>query len=812
MELRSKAVDKVFDYQVPAQWESQLQVGQRVEVPFGRVTRQGLVVALRRDEEGRGSCGNDDKPLKFILDIIDDIPLLTKELMDLSQWLQGRYGCTWTEALSALLPAPFHGQTDFYYTAVVIPEAFDVEAQTVWRWLQEQPRSGRALRRRFGPDVGTILTYLQERGAVIRRVGVQSRVGARKTAFLRSLHGRESLLAQAQQRQARAPKQSSILQLLSEQGTLDLRALTLHPKDTAIQAICREGLAQIVYVEQGRRPDPTVIAVAPVSHSAESISLTSWQQRAIDAIGAALQSYEEHILVLHGVTGSGKTEVYLQSIEQGLHESGGALVLVPEIALTPQMVGRFQERFGDRVAILHSGLGDGERRDEWLRVLRGEAPIVVGARSAVFAPLTNLRLIVVDEEHEPSYKQGETPYYDARDVALWRAQFHHATVILGSATPSLEAMHRVTKGEANLLVLPERFHGRALPPIEVVDMREELRLGQQGIFSRAVNQGIADVLAEGNQAILFLNRRGYAAFVLCRSCGETLQCPHCDISLTLHRDQGTDGLHCHYCGYQTRMPAVCPHCGEPAMRSFGLGTQQVEAELRRVFPAAKVLRMDVDTTRRKGSYRDLIESFLHHEADILVGTQMVAKGLDFPDVTFVGVIAADTLFSVPDFRAAERTFQLLTQVSGRAGRAQRPGRTVVQTYRPDHYAIVAAAQHNQRAFYMREMELRREFVYPPFCELAVFMASHPQEQVAHGAAARFEREVLRRLTGQSVEILPAVPAGVLRVGDHYRYQVVVKYSHWQAVGTEMVSAYRLVLGKMIPLHGTCTLDVNAGRI
>ncbi|WP_188882379.1 replication restart helicase PriA, partial [Alicyclobacillus cellulosilyticus] len=567
------------------------------------------------------------------------------------------------------------------------------------------------------------------------------------------------------------------------------------------------GLAHLVWESALRTPDAAAALAGPRPEA-----LTPAQARAVADIVAAVQRGRGEAVVLFGVTGSGKTEVYLRAIAECLAAGGGAIVLVPEIALTPQMVARFVDRFGSRVAVLHSGLSAGEKRDEWSRIRRGEARIVVGARSAVFAPVQGLKLIIVDEEHEPSYKQEETPHYDARDVARWRAQYRGGVVVYGSATPSLEAMHEVEQGRARLLTLPTRVHGGPLPPVQIVDMREELRSGNRSIFSRALADGLERTVTAGHQAMLFLNRRGYAAFVLCRNCGAILQCPHCDISLTVHKGAAGEGaLVCHYCGFAAALPDACPDCGEAVLRPFGIGTQQVEEAIRARWPLWRVARMDVDTTRRKGAHREVLEAFYRNELDVLVGTQMIAKGLDVPNVAFVGVVMADTMLAVPDFRAAERTFDLLTQVVGRAGRAEVPGETVIQTFQPDHYAILAAARHDYAAFYRQERALRERFFYPPFCELAVFVAVHADPGIARGAAARFERELRRRL-GPQHEVLPAVPAAVPRVQNRFRYQVVIKYRRWPDVQAAVTAAYTLVEARLRRYGGACRLDVNAGRI
>ena len=411
------------------------------------------------------------------------------------------------------------------------------------------------------------------------------------------------------------------------------------------------------------------------------------------------------MFLLYGVTGSGKTEIYLQSIQRVLEDGREGIVLVPEISLTPQMVNRFKGRFGDQVAVLHSGLSVGEKYDEWRKIQRKEVKVVVGARSAVFAPFENLGIIIIDEEHETSYKQEDNPRYHARDVAIERAKKHQCPVVLGSATPSLESFARAEKRVYHLLTLSKRMNDQNLPDVKIVDMREELREGNRSMFSRELFEKLQDRLMKKEQTVLFLNKRGHSSFVMCRDCGYVVQCPNCDISLTYHRYN--QQMKCHYCGYESVVPTTCPECTSDHIRYFGTGTQKVEEELGKIFPEAKVIRMDVDTTSRKGSHEKLLTEFHEGQADILLGTQMIAKGFDFPNITLVGVLSADTMLHLPDFRSSEKTFQLLTQVSGRAGRHELAGEVVIQTYSPEHYSIELAGQQDFDLFYQKEMMVQK---------------------------------------------------------------------------------------------------------
>ena len=499
--------------------------------------------------------------------------------------------------------------------------------------------------------------------------------------------------------------------------------------------------------------------------------LTLHQEQAASEITTAIQEGKYRAFLLYGVTGSGKTEVYCQSISQVLSLGRTAIVLVPEIALTEQMITTFQSRFGERVAILHSRLADGERYAEWMRIGQGGAGIVLGARSALFAPLDNPGLFILDEEHEPSYKQEETPRYHTRTVALHMARERGAVIVLGSATPSLESFYAANQGSCRLLRMDERIEGRPLPRVHIVDMREELRKGNPGLFSRVLLLAMQRTLVRGEQIILFLNRRGFSTIVVCRECGLVIKCPHCNVSLTYHKN---GRLLCHYCHFTMLAPAFCPDCRSVQIGYFGTGTQKIEQEIKRLFPTARVLRLDSDTTTRKGSYREILGDFRQGEADILIGTQMVAKGLDIPSVTLVGVVNADISLHMPDFRASERTFQLLTQVAGRAGRSDLGGEALIQTYQPEHYAIQAARNHDYEGFYQKEIEYRRCLSYPPFSHLGRFLFAGAQNEEAEGAINILYRK-LKEFAGQEeIQFMGPAPAPLSRIKDYYRWHLVLK--------------------------------------
>lgn len=494
--------------------------------------------------------------------------------------------------------------------------------------------------------------------------------------------------------------------------------------------------------------------------------LTLDQKKVVDSI----KLDESQTYLLHGVTGSGKTEVYIKLIEKVLLQDKTAIVLVPEISLTPQMVNRFSEVFGNKIAALHSALSEGEKYDEWRRINRGEVSIVIGARSAVFAPLNNIGIIIIDEEHSDSYKQDNNPRYDARQIAILRSKTNNCPVLMGSATPSLESYARAVKGVYKLLSLPNRVNGKSLPKIEIVDMNEEIK-HNRGHISNYLLEKMIETLNDNNQIILLLNRRGYASFVTCKNCGYTEKCPYCDITLTYHKTSNM--LRCHYCGYAKKMDKICSECGEEAITSLGTGTEKIEEEINKLIPNAKVLRMDYDTTSKKGMHSKMINAFKNHEYNILLGTQIVAKGLDFSNVTLVGVINADTSLNIPDFRSSENTFSLLSQVSGRSGRSDKTGQVIIQTFNKDHYAILYAKNHDYVGFYKKEMTIRHTLKYSPYYYICYLKISSKDYDLASKEANKIKKSLERNLDKEI--ILGPSPANVFKVNNIYRFGIIIKY-------------------------------------
>lgn len=679
-----------------------------------RVGQRVLVPLGRRRVEGYlvgFAPASPVHPLKPLLAVRDDETPVDGDRLALAQWLADRYLCLRVEALRCLVPP---GTAGAARTKPKLVQGYTLAVDA------DEARAAAVELAEAAPRQAAIVAEL-----------LQAAVGAQPGPV----------------------------------AAAELRRRTGAP-ESSFKALVRRGLIAPAPVRIDRRPP------APrVAEPKRPLSLTDEQRAALAVIAESRRQPDPRPVVLHGVTGSGKTEIYLRAIADTLAEGKGAIVLVPEIALTPQTFARFAARFPGQVALLHSGLGFGERFDQWEKVASGQAPIVVGARSAVFAPVRRLGLIVVDEEHEPSYKQEESPRYHSRDVAVERARRAGALCILGSATPSLETFVRAMNGEYRVVRLRRRIDQKPMPAVEVVDMRAEMLAGNRGMFSARLKEALAQCLERGQQAVLFLNRRGFAQFLLCRECGLVVRCEQCAVSYTYHAEP-IPHLRCHYCNDWRPLPRSCPQCGGPHVRPFGTGTQRVEAAVQELFPQARVQRFDTDTAARKGAHTAFFEAVRRGDVDVIVGTQMIAKGLDFPNVTLVGVVAADLSLHVPDFRSAERTFQLLMQVGGRAGRGEHPGRVIVQTYAPDHYSIVAARDYDEDGFYRREAVYRQSGGYPPFLSLVRVLVS-----AAQGAeeAARRVAEAARTYAGRSAaDVFGPAPAPLARLRGKERWHVLIK--------------------------------------
>ncbi len=756
-----------YDYLVPVSLEEVIKLGARVLVPLGNRKVQGFVVGLASNTAVKNT--------KPIIEVLDILPPLTEEMIKLSFWMSHNYTSHLYRTLQMLLPTALKTKTEEYVRASVTEQIaiLSNREKEIIDWVKEKEVIKQSILIHQFPEDQQLLSEMFKSGLLEINKEFKDKTGINKVSYVRLSKSKEECLLAIGELPKQAMKQKLILEhfLSQEWDEVPLSELLsqLNLNRSAVQALVKKGYLAIFEKVISRDPYKNR------SFTDKSVTLTPEQNNVLTILEGSLSNGENKTFLLHGVTGSGKTEIYLQIMEKVLKEQKEAILLVPEISLTPQMVERFKGRFGPLVAVLHSQLSQGEKYDEWRRILHGKAKIAVGARSAIFAPFQKLGLIIIDEEHESSYKQEENPKYHAREIALWRKEYQQAMVILGSATPSLESYYKALKKQYQLLQLPERVFGRKLPAVHVVDMREELTAGNRTMFSHLLKEKIEERIEKKEQIVLFLNRRGHSTFVMCRSCGYVMQCPHCEISLTYHHNNKT--LRCHYCGYTKIEPKTCPECESKQIRYFGTGTQKVEEELAKVFPGVRVIRMDVDTTSTKGAHEKLLNQFRNHQGDILLGTQMIAKGLDFPKVTLVGVIAADTMLKLPDFRAAERTFQLLTQVSGRAGRHDLEGDVVVQTYTPEHYSVEFASQHDYSSFFGKELLNRKALDYPPFKKLILIQFSHPDLTMVMKASEHFSRGLRINLVNEkNIEILGPVASPISRLKDRYRFQCMIKYN------------------------------------
>jgi primosomal protein N' (replication factor Y) (superfamily II helicase) len=768
-------LDQPFTYSLPETLRHRVKVGSRILVPFGTRKLTGVILRCHDDRP--------EIPVKDAMRLLDSEPVLSEELLALGRWIAGYYCAPLGDVLRGMLPL-----------------ASEIRRGKVWSLTDAGRDAARQLLLDASPDDPTtqVLRMLEKRPLSAAYLAKALPLADKA---IRALE-RKGFIAAEQVQTERDPLRAPAERLrveLAKQAAADLKLnkpereltafLELHPgshnlkqleemvknASPAARSLARKGIVTL-------KPE-NVAYQGPIR---AKHSLNSAQQAAFERISQAIEARRFETFLIHGVTGSGKTEVYLTAIETALAAGRGALLLVPEIALTPQMAGQFFSRFGNRVAILHSAFTDVERTEQWRRIRSGAAKVVVGTRSGVFAPVQNLGLIVVDEEHDGSYKQEETPRYNGRDVAIMRAQKAEACVVLGSATPSLESRYNAEKGKYTLLELPGRIEARPMPDVELIDMRQEfLETRKQETFSRKLIEALGARLESGEQTIVLLNRRGFSSFVACRACGERVQCINCSLTLTFHKRDRR--LLCHYCGYAEKVPSVCPKCQSEHIYFLGLGSERVEEELHRAFPAARIARLDRDTVSGKRQYETILHDFREGHYDMLVGTQMIAKGHDIPNVTLVGVVNADIGLGMPDFRAAERAFQLLTQVAGRAGRGSVPGIVLVQTTNPDHYAVRLAALQDYNAFYAKELNFRRMMLYPPFSAMANVLVRSEKQEMAMRMSS--ELGILLNPPPEKLRIMGPAEAPVPRLKNEYRYQFLVKAASRKALN-ELLQSVR----------------------
>ncbi len=765
---KGHGLSKTFDYQIPPELETRVVQGMRVLVPFGprNASTEALVLSLQETSQF--------PKLKSILRCLDTEPVCTPELLDLAFWMQERYLCSFQQSYKLVKP-PYMG-TRVRQWLVLQREPADLlrgvqkqlfDCLKEYDGIAELGELEAALQKR---SLKTAAYALQDMGILEIREKIDETVTVKYLRKARLNCSPEEGYAIAEELAAkRASAQADLVLTLCDSGDLPTSDLVMlsNGNYTSLRTLCEKGIVT-VYREPVERKAYAVEKYTPTS----AYTPTPEQQPVIDYLKRNITHNLHEEILLYGVTGSGKTEVFLQAIETCIQQGKQAIMLVPEISLTPQMVERFVSRFGNAVAVMHSGLSQGERFDQWYKIRRGEVHVVVGARSAVLAPFDRIGIIILDEEHESSYKSEIAPRYHARDVAIYRGRKHGAPVLMASATPSVDSYYQAQQGRYRLFRMENRYNQKDLPQTRIVDMRSELfDYHNMSSISIRLQDEIRRNLERKEKTILFLNRRGYNTFVSCRECGQVMECPHCSIALTYHRN--TNKLVCHYCGHAQENVSLCPACGSKYVKFFGTGTQKIETELQGLFPEAKILRMDFDTTSMKGGHEAILDQFKNGEADILLGTQMVTKGLDFPEVTLVGVLAADTSLNIDDFRADERCFSLITQVCGRAGRGELEGRAVIQTYQPQNTTIRFAKEQNYTAFYQNEISYRRRMQYPPFCDFIYIMVSGEDEELVKQEIQNIDG-MLRSEGKPILQCIGPAPAPIAKIKNKFRYRILCK--------------------------------------
>ena len=767
--LNNPAMDKMFDYKVPEGLE--VCPGVRVIVPFGRrnAKTEGYVISLSEETDVP-----EDK-IKDILEVLDEgKATFTSELLELAKWMQERYFCTLNQCLQAMMPAGIRTKSSW----VVSLLDFDAENKLTPKEKLLVDFIGERefvpldeIQAEFGGKILDFLRKMEEKGLLELKQNLR-RSDFRKEKRLLSLDMEHPLLEatwQKAEKDKRLEGQKLILEYLrnGEEVTADELKEKFGITDSPIKTLLGKGI-----LKERKETELRDIFCAADFEKTEAFVPTEEQAAALTALRLEMEREEKRPVLLHGVTGSGKTEIYMQLIADVLEQGKQAIVLVPEIALTPQILERFICRFGEKVSVTHSRLSMGERVDQWKKAREGEISVIIGPRSALFMPFQNVGAIIMDEAHENSYVSDITPKYDTKDVAAAAAEVYGCLFLMGTATPDLVSYHRAKEGEYLLLELKERTGGGTLPQVFVTDMRKELAEGHRSAFSRELQEAIRENLRKGEQTMLFLNRRGYATFVSCRACGEAVKCPECDITYTYHAKE--NALVCHYCGRRVDIPQTCPKCGSKYIRYFGTGTQKIEEEAKKLFPEARILRMDLDTTMTKHSHEHILETFRKGKADILIGTQMIAKGHDYPNVTLVGIMAADLSLNVDSFTAAETAFRLMIQAAGRAGRRDDRGRVYIQTYQPEHYAVKHAADQDYQGFFVEEMLMRQMMGHPPFSSFFNILVTG-EEKAEVGAASQRLAEEIAKADGEGIAmILGPVPAALPKFRGEYRYQLIVK--------------------------------------
>lgn len=792
--------DKEFSYAVPDALRAVCKAGMRVLVPFGRGNRkrQGIITEIVTEETDG---------LKEILSLTDSEPVLSPDMLKVAFFMKEHYFCTLYDAVKTMLPAGINYRVTTVYGANPLgdeqTESLDDEQRRIYDYLllKRKPVKAEALTEAFGLSDTETFEKMAESGVLYKSDEAFRRINDAVTKMVAVNPNADA------ESVSLTPKQSEVFDLITMSGSVSVKEIRYFTGVSAsvIDSLCKKGLVHLydeeVFRIDSRRADS---ALPPVVLSDE-------QQRACDSLYDEYSDVTPHVSLLYGVTGSGKTSVFIKLIERVIEDNRGVIVMVPEISLTPQFVSLFSQRFGDKIAVFHSALSLGERLDEYKRVKRGLAKIVIGTRSAVFAPFKNIGLIIMDEEQEYSYKSESSPRYHARDIAKFRCAQNNALLVLSSATPSIETYFYAQSGRYSLNTLPNRYGTAVLPQVVTADMNLEMQNGNTTGFSEVLLKNIEYNLEHGRQSILLLNRRGHNTFVTCRTCGEPLTCPNCSISLTYH--SRNNRLMCHYCGYSIPFTDECPTCHSRSLRFGGTGTQKAESDISALFPSARILRMDTDAASSKASYEKMITAFANGDYDILVGTQMVAKGLDFPNVTLVGVLNTDHMLYADDYRSYERSFSLLTQVVGRSGRGREKGMAVIQSYTPDNLIIAMAAKQDYDAFYNTEINVRKAMLYPPFADICLvgFVGENQGEtlKTARGFLQDFITLAKNEYPNMPLRVLGPSPALVVKVSNKFRYKLIIKCKN--------NSEFRKLLSTLLVKYGssrehnkvTAYADMNA---
>ena len=810
---RSLQVDKPFTYILDGDFLSWVKAGMRVVVPFGRGNKliKGIIIDIKDNFD-------ESYQLKKIVDILDDKPLISEDLIELSLWISDRYLSSYRDSLRLVLPPGDFKKINTFINLINNEANLEIgeEEKKILSYLKKNER---VLLSKLKKDlnitnISKVLNNLEQEKIIETEIDIKTTIEKKYEKWVKLKETNKSLKELHEFIGNRAKKQRKIIEFLFTNKDISFKELSgkLNTTLATVRALEDKDLLYIYDKEVNRE------AIKSNIDKYKKHKLSKNQEVIFKEISSSfLDKRKKRKFLIRGITGSGKTEIYLQLVEEMIKLNKESIILVPEISLTPQTIDRFVGRFGDLVAVLHSKLSYGERFDEWRKIKEGKVKIVVGARSAIFAPFTNLGLIIIDEEHETTYKSSRNPKYNTIEVASKRVEIEDSILVLGSATPSLESYYNSINGDFGLLEIDERVKNYLLPEVEVIDMREELKNGNKSMFSKKLEDSIRGNLENKKQTILFLNRRGFSTFVSCRQCGYVVKCNSCDISMTYHKH--INKLRCHYCGLTINPPNICPLCKSKYIKYFGVGTEQVEDYTKQLFPEAKIARMDMDTTGKKGSYDIILNKMKRREIDILIGTQMIAKGLDFKNVTLVGVIAADISLNLPDFRSSERTFQLITQVAGRAGRGEYPGNVVVQTYDPSHYSIQLSKEHDYKGFYKSEIILRKEFMYPPFYNMiSIVISGEVNIQVKE-----ISYKIYKLIYDKSFWIdehrkrnfiIGPYPAPLEKIKNNFRWQIILK-SEKENMNSFKVLLKRVIIDNEFKLNMediNINIDINPNSI